>query len=157
MVASLRAYLAVPVVFVAAAAVAVVLIAILGLVGPGSLLVERDRLPAWWRRLTAWARSRSLRVWCPDPDTARVLAAHLATPVGRRLSRLGVSIATGPGDADVLVVARVDEDGLGAWRDAMPVPTASVVLGEPTDPDEFVAAMTALSAALRWPEGRDTR
>lgn len=149
--ASVRAYLAAPIVLVVATLVAVVLIALLGLVGPGSTLVARGRLPSWWRRFTAWARSRSLRVWCPHPATRRQVAAHLQSPRGRRLSRLGVSVATAPGDADVLLVARRHEDEVAEFRRAMPVPTASVVLVDPADPDEFADAMGALAAALRRP------
>lgn len=149
---SVRAYLAVPVVLVVASGLGVVLVAVVRLIGPGSILVQRGRLPGWWHRFTAWSRSRSLRVWCPDPETADVVAAHLATATGRRLSRLGVAIAPGPGDADVILVAETDRDGLDRWRRWTPTPTASVVLADPWDLGEFAEAMARLSAALRWPE-----
>lgn len=151
LIGSVRDLLAVPIVFVVAAAVGVVLVTLLRLVGPGSILVERNRLPTWWSRFTAWARSRSLRIWCPDPTTAAVVADHLATPMGRRLSRLGVAIAEGPHDADVIVVSAGDRDGLDHQRRSTPVPTASIVLSDPTDQAEFVDALVRLSAALRWP------
>ena len=148
----MRDYLAVPIVFVAAAAIGVALVALLRLVGPTSMLVERNRLPDWWGRFTAWARSRSLRLWCPKDATATAVAGHLATPMGRRLSRLGVSMAEGPYDADVIVVASGDRDDVDRWRRATPAPTASIVLTDPSDLDEFTDAMVRLAAALRWPE-----
>lgn len=151
----MRPYLAILIVGAVAAAVGVALVAILGLLGPDSMLVQRQRLPGWWIRFTAWARSRSLRVWCPDPATARAIAAHLATPTGRRLSRLGVTLVPTPGDADVIVLARAERHDLDRWRAHAPTPTASVVLRDPEDLDEFTDAIARLAAALRWPHAAE--
>ncbi len=151
----MRAYLAILIAFVVGSAVAVVLVALLRQVRPDAQLVRRDRLPAWWRTLTAWSRSRSLRLWCPDPSTAATVAAQMGTETGRRLSRLGVSIAPGPWAADVVVVARDDADRLDQARVTAPRPIATIVLTDAGDLDEFREAMVALSAALRWPDEGD--
>ena len=152
----MRAYLAVLITVVVGGAIGLVLVVVTRLVRPDAELVVRDRLPAWWKRLTAWARSRSLRVWCPHPDTAARLAAHLQTDDGRRLSRLGVSLAEGPWAADVLVVERAHESLLAATRAHAPEPVGSVVLTDAGDPVELRDALVALAAALRWPaDGHD--
>ncbi len=151
----MRAYLAILISFVVGSAVAVVLVALLRQVRPDAQLVRRDRLPAWWRTLTAWSRSRSLRLWCPDPSTAATVAAQMGTETGRRLSRLGVSIAPGPWAADVVVVGRDDADRLDQARATAPVPIATIVLTDADDLDEFRDAMVSLSAALRWPDEGD--
>lgn len=148
----MRDYLAVLIAFVAGTAFAVVVIAVTRLVGPDAQLVRHRRLPAWWRQLTGWSRSRSLRLWCPDPATAAAVAAQLCTATGRRLSRLGASIAPGPWDADVIVIERLDADRLEAERARAPRPIATIVLADAADADELRDAIVSLSAALRWPD-----
>lgn len=148
----MRAYLAILIAFLVGAALAAVAVSVLRLVGPDALLVQKGRLPGWWRRLTAWSRSRSLRVWCPDETTARSIAAQLSTETGRRLSRLGVSLAPGPWAADVLVVEQRDEALLDLERANAPSPVAAIMLVDATDPGEFPDAIVALAAALRWPD-----
>ncbi len=146
----MRAAMAVVIAFAVGGGIGVVLVGLSRLVGPDSPLVVHDRLPGWWQRLTAWARSRSLRLWCPDPATAAVVAAHLGTGTGRRLSRLGVSIAEGPWAADVIVVEGHRMVDLDAARARAPSPVASVVLVDATDLHEFRDALVGLAAALRW-------
>lgn len=152
---SMRAYLAVPVAFVVGSAVAIVLIALVRQVRPDAQLVRRDRLPAWWQTSTAWSRSRSLRLWCPDRATAASVAMQLQTDTGRRLSRLGVSIAPGPWAADVVVVELSDADRLDEARTKTPRPVATIVLTDAGDLDEFRDAVVELAAALRWPDDGD--
>ncbi|MBS1846784.1 MAG: hypothetical protein JST73_00755 [Actinobacteria bacterium] len=147
----MRDCLAVVIVFVVGAGVAAVAVTLARLVHPDSLLVRRDRLPAWWHRSTAWSRSRSLRLWCPNDVTAAAVVDHLRSEAGRRLLRLGVSIAPGPWDSDVVVVERDDAGGLDAERARAPQPVATIVLTDATDALEFRDAVVALAAALRWP------
>lgn len=151
----MREYLAIVICLVVGGAVATAAVALLRVVRPDSQLARRDRLPAWWRTLTAWSRSRSLRLWCPDPATAATLTVHMGTETGRRLSRLGTSIAPGPWAADVVVVERIDADQLDAARVRAPQPVATIVLTDAGDLDEFTDAVVALAAALRWPDERD--
>ncbi|HET8929747.1 MAG TPA: hypothetical protein VFN21_03715 [Acidimicrobiales bacterium] len=151
----MREYLAIVICLVVGGAVATVAIALLRLVRPDAQLVRRDRLPAWWRSLTSWSRSRSLRLWCPNDATATLVAAHLRVDTGRRLSRLGVSIAPGPWAADVVVVERgdadrLDADRLDAERARAPQPVATIVLTDAGDIEEFRDALVVLAAALRW-------
>lgn len=153
----MRPYLAVLIAGIVGAAVAVALVALTRMVRPDSLLVTRSRLPAWWGTMTAWARSRSLRVWCPDPPTGATVAAHLQTERGRLLVRLGVSIASGPWDADVLIVEQDDEAALEAARRLAPSPVATIVLADAGDPVAFGDAVVALAAAHRWPDAAETR
>lgn len=151
----MREYLAIVICLVVGGAAATVAVAVLRSVRPDSQLVRRDRLPAWWQTLTAWSRSRSLRLWCPDPSLAATVAAQLGTETGRRLSRLGASIAPGPWAADVVVVERGDAARLDAERARAPQPVATIVLTDAGDLDEFRDAVVALAAALRWPDDRD--
>lgn len=153
----MRAYLAIPIAGILGAAIAVALVSVTRLIGPDSLLVARGRLPLWWRNMTAWARSRSLRVWCPEPHTAVAVSAHLQTERGRRLVRLGVSIAQGPWEADVLVVEHRDTAQLDVARTCAPTPIATIVLADATDPVEFSDAVVALAVAHRWPDAGATR
>ena len=148
----MREYGAVLICFVVGGGFAAVVMAILRLVGPDARLARRGRMPDWWQRLTAWSRSRSLRVWCPNPATASLVTEQLQSEAGRRLSRLGVSIAAGPWSADVVVVESDDAGRLDEARAQAPQPVASIVLTDAADPDEFREALVALSAALRWPE-----
>ncbi len=147
-----RAYAALAVFFVVGTGLVVVVVALARAVQPGSELVRRGRLPGWSVRLTAWARSRSLRLWCPNDVTAATVAGHLKDATGRRLSRLGVSIASGPGGADVVVIDQRDAARLDAWRAEVAVPNAAVTLVDAGDATEFTDAIIALSMALRWPD-----
>jgi len=151
----MRAYLAILIALVVGSAVAVVLVTLLRQVRPDAQLVRRDRLPVWWQTLTARARSRSLRLWCPDPATAARVALHLRSETGRRLSRLGVSIAPGPWAADVVVVDRRDADRLDQATTLTPSPVATIVLSDAGNLDEFRDAVVDLGAALRWPDKVD--
>lgn len=152
-----RQYLAVVICFVIGACVMVVVASVMRVVQPDSQLVRRNRLPPVWLRVTAWARSRSLRLWCPDPAAAASVSAHLRTEQGRRLRRLGVSMTDVPGRADAVVVTRNHASNLETERARVPVPCATIVLADADDAAEFATAVTDLAAALRWPDMADTR
>ena len=147
-----RRYLAVMICLVVGFAVCFAVAASLRLVHPDTELTRRNRLPSAWRRCTAWARSRSLRLWCPDGPTAEVVAAHLATSAGRRLRRLGVSVAERPELADVVVVDRRSGVDPAPVRAQVPSPCAVIVLADARDPAEFRDACVDLAVALRWPD-----
>jgi hypothetical protein len=115
---------------------------------PTSVLVRRGRLPRPVRRALAWARSRSLRAWCPEPATAEALAQHLAARAGRSTARLGVSLVDEPARADVVVVRAGGAD-VSVARAVVPPPCSTIVLADPDDGAEVRAAWASLSAALR--------
>lgn len=118
------------------------------LVQPTSSVVRRGLVPRPWAFVTAWARSRSLRVWCPDPLVEAQVAAHLEGPIGRRLLRTGVSLAADPSVADV-VLTRADTVLDDADRHLVCSPWSWVRLADPADVTELDKAMTALAARLR--------
>lgn len=116
-------------------------------VQPGSQLDRHDRIPPTVRRVTGWARSRSLRLWCPVPELAEQIVLLLATPQGVRLRRLGVSIVDDARVADVIVLR--DAHTVEALRSTAPTPCASIVVEDVTD---LADSLIALAAALRWGE-----
>jgi hypothetical protein len=148
MTAPVRQYVAMFVVGLVAAGMALGLLLLSRLVQPGSRIVRRGLLPRPWQYATAWARSNTLRLWCPDPAVEAGVAAHLAGPSGRRLARAGVSLATEPAVADV-VVTRADADLADADRQLVCPPWSWVRLVDPTDVAELDEAMRTLAATLR--------
>lgn len=149
MTAQVRQYVAMFVVGLVTMGAALGLLLLTRLVHPDSRVVRRGLVPRPWAFVTAWARSRSLRVWCPDPDVEAKFLAHLEGPLGRRLVRTGVSLAAGPEDADVVVTdsdAALDD----ADRQLVCPPWSWVRLVDPADATELVEAMTSLAMKLRW-------
>ena len=149
MTAPVRQYVAMFVVGLVAMAAALGLLLLARLVQPSSRVVRRGLVPRPWAFVTAWARSRSLRVWCPDPLVEAQFVAHLEGSGGRRLIRSGVSLANSPAVADVVVTsteAVLDDDD----RNLVCPPWSWVRLVDPTDASELEAAMAALAVKLRW-------
>jgi hypothetical protein len=148
MTAPVRQYVAMFVVGLVATGVALGLLLLARLVQPASRIVRRGLLPRPWEYATAWARSNSLRVWCPDPAVEECLAAHLEGPLGRRLAQVGVSLAADPAVADVVVTragAALDD----ADRQLVCPPWSWVRLVDPADVAELDEAVRTLAATLR--------
>ncbi len=114
-------------------------------VQPGSQLDQHGRIPPTVHRVTGWARSRSLRLWCPVPELTEQIAVLLATPQGARLRRLGVSMVDDVRVADVIVVR--DAQTLQALRAVAAMPCASIVVDDGAALSE---SLIALAAAFRW-------
>ena len=147
MTAPVRQYVAIVVVGLVAMGAALGLLLLTRLVQPSSRIVRRGLLPRPWADATAWARSRTLRVWCPEPEVEARIVEHLEGPLGRRLAPRGVTLASGPMTADVVVTHAALDD---ADRALVCPPWSWVRLADPNDAFELDEAMRALAVRLRW-------
>ena len=146
---SVRQYLAMCIVGVVGAGLAFAVLVLARLVQPESIFVQRRMLPrpfVWFRRL---ARSRMLRWWSPDPVVAAALLGHTNGPEATRLARLGVAVADGPGDADVIVVTELAEgSALTTIGASPPRPFSVLTVGDPSDAPTVYRAFRDLSGDI---------
>lgn len=146
---SLRQYLAMCIVGVLGAGMVFAILVLARLLQPESTFVQRRMLPrplVWLRRL---ARSRTLRWWSPDPQVAAALLRHTTGPEASGLARLGVAVADGPGDADVIVVTELVGGSVSTPNGADPPrPFSVLTIGDPSDASAVYRAFHDLSGDI---------
>ena len=146
---SVRQYLAMCIVGVVGAGLVFAILVLARLLQPESIFVQRRMLPrplAWLRRL---ARSRTLRWWSPDPVVAAALLRHSSGPEAVGLARLGVAVAEGPGDADVIVVSElVGGSASTPIGPNPPRPFSVLTIGDPSDARAVYRAFRDLSGDI---------